>query len=127
MCHRAVTKTGNPQSRPAARMTLRYGFSCKVGDVESIDRLTPVAINETAKQEAFALIGEGYVQASQVLECPHCSTRLLLLLDPRDRAALGQSEVEKRAADYSGTMMAAQHLTSHPLDRLTVPKQNCCN
>jgi hypothetical protein len=27
-----------------------------VGDVESIDSLTPVAINETAKQEAFALI-----------------------------------------------------------------------
>ena len=66
-------------------------------------------------------------QARKMLECPHCSTRLLLLLDPRDRAALGQSEAEKRAADYFGTMIAAQHLTSHPLDRLTVPKQNCCN
>jgi hypothetical protein len=51
MCRRAVTKTGNPQSRPAVR--IRYDM---VGDVESIDSLTPVAINETAKQEAFALI-----------------------------------------------------------------------
>jgi hypothetical protein len=108
-------------------MTLRYGFPCKVGDVESGKRLTPVAVNETAKEEAFALIREGYVQAHKMLECPHCSARFFLLLDPRDRVALGCSEVEKRATDHFRTMIAAQHLTFHPLDRLTMPKQNCCN
>jgi hypothetical protein len=93
--------------------------------MESIDRLTPVAVKETAKQEAFALIREGYVQASQVLKCPHCSTRFLLLLDPQDRAAIEHSEAEERAVDYFRTMIAAQHLTSHPLDRLLMPYRIC--
>jgi hypothetical protein len=117
-----ITKTGNPQSRPAARTALRYGSSCKVGDVDSIDRLTPVAIKETAKEEAFALIRQGYVQARKMLECPHCSARFFLLLDPRDRVAPEYSEAEKRAADYFRTMIAAQHLISHPLNRLLMPR-----
>src|SRR5205823_14171862 len=117
-----VPKAENPQSRPPARTALRYGSSCKVGDVESIDRLTPVAINETAKEEAFALIREGYVQARKMLECPHCSARFFLLLDRRDRTAKGQTAVEEHATDYFRIMIAAQHLTSHPLNQLVMPR-----
>jgi hypothetical protein len=95
--------------------------------VESAERLTPVAVNETAKEEAFALIKEGYVQARKLLKCPHCSTRFLLLLDPQDRAVIEHSEAEERAVDYFRTMIAAQHLTSHAIDRLAMPKQNCCD
>jgi hypothetical protein len=102
-------------------------FFYQVGDVESIERLTPVAINETAKEEAFALIREGYVQTRKMLECPHCSARFFLLLDRRDRTAKRQSAVEEHAVNYFRIMIAAQHLTSHPLNRLAMSKQDCCH
>jgi hypothetical protein len=87
----------------------------------SVERLTPVAVKETAKQKASMLIRKGYVQAGQILSCPHCSARFLLLLDSRDRAPARRSTIENRAADYFRTMIMAQHLTNHPLDRLPMP------
>lgn len=90
--------------------------------MESEERLTPVAVKETAKHEAFLLIREGYVQAKRLLICSRCSVRFFLLLDPRDRAKTGQSLAEEQAADSFRTMIAAQHLTDHPLERLEMPR-----
>lgn len=60
-------------------------FRVKAGDVESIERLMPVAIKATAKSRAMELVRDGYVQADAVVMCPLCSLRYLLLLDMRDR------------------------------------------
>ena len=54
--------------------------------MDSVERLTPVAVKESAKFKAMALIQDGSVQADEHLLCPLCGMRFLILLDPKDRS-----------------------------------------
>ncbi|HEY1527553.1 MAG TPA: hypothetical protein VGH51_15075 [Candidatus Angelobacter sp.] len=40
--------------------------------MDSVERLTPAALKESAKLKALALISDGYVQADDNLLCPIC-------------------------------------------------------
>jgi hypothetical protein len=121
-------------SKPSAdRMTLRYGFSRKVGDVESIDRLPPVAINETTKQEAFALIGEGYVPSQPSSQMSALLNTFPFIIGPArlgSARAIGSRETRRRLFLHDDRRPAPDLTLAKPpcnVETKLLPlNDNCC-
>jgi hypothetical protein len=93
-----------------------------VGDVESVQRLTPVAVKITDKFRALTLVLDGYVQADETLSCPLCQMRFLLLLDPRDRQEHREASGDvRRAIAYLREKITQDHMNGHAQERFGMP------
>jgi hypothetical protein len=90
--------------------------------MDSVERLTPAALKESAKLKALALISDGYVQADDNLLCPICGMRFLLLLDLKDRSDHRQrrAEVHDRAVMFFEEMIKQDHAAGHPHERFAM-------
>lgn len=86
-------------------------------------RLEPVIVKQRAKQQAFALIARGYVQAPETVDCPVCSLRFLLFFDRRDRNIPGRKStaVHQEAVEYFLMKVKQDHKTGHPHDKFAMP------
>jgi hypothetical protein len=93
----------------------------KVGDVESIGRLMPVAIKATAKSRALELVHGGYVQADGVVICPLCAVRYLLLLDMRDRDDHLDGKISGRVLAFFREKITQDHGADHEHDLFVMP------
>jgi hypothetical protein len=106
-------------------MVRRFVSVCdvKVGDVESIGRLMPVAIKATAKSRAMDLIHQGYVQADVSLVCPLCALRFLLLLDRKDREQHRRpgGETSGRCLAFLREKITEDHLYYHENEMFVMP------
>ena len=90
--------------------------------MDNVERLTPVALKESAKLKALALISDGYAQADQNVLCPECGMRFLLLLDLTDRPKHRQdrTDVRDRAVMFFEEMIKQDHAAGHPHDRFVM-------
>lgn len=77
-----------------------------------------IAIKESAKTEALALVSKGYDQISQVLECPLCSVRFLLLMNSVERLATGRSQDVSSAIERCRQLIVRDDKAGHPYDCL---------
>jgi len=86
-------------------------------------RLEPVVVKQRAKQQAFALIGRGYVQAPETVDCSVCSLRFLLFFDHRDRNIQGcqSTAVHQEAVEYFLVKIKQDHKAGHPHDKFAMP------
>jgi hypothetical protein len=90
--------------------------------MDSVERLTPVAVKENATFKAMALISDGYVQGDENLLCPLCGMRFLLLLDPKDRSDHRQRAAVNRekAVAWLCEKITRDHDAGHPHERFVM-------
>ena len=91
--------------------------------MNTVRKLEPVVVKQRTKQQAFALIARGYVQAPETVDCPVCSLRFLLLFDHRDRNIPGRKSttVHQKAVDYFLRKVKQDHKAGHPHDKFAMP------
>ena len=89
----------------------------------SSEKLSPVIVEQHAKQQAFVLIHRGYVQARETVDCPVCSLRFLLLFDRKDRNIPGRmiTPVHLEAVQYFIGKVREDHESGHPHDKFAMP------
>jgi hypothetical protein len=76
-----------------------------------------IAIKETAKAGALALVSKGYDQIREAMDCPRCALRFLLLLDSND-PAVSTPQSASRAVDRFRQVIVTDHNAGHPHDCL---------
>jgi hypothetical protein len=82
----------------------------------------PLVVREYAKQKALTLIGEGYIQAREVLACPLCRTKYFFLCDARDSGrAAPVTRRHEEALLYFAEKIVASHEGGHIEDVLVLP------
>jgi hypothetical protein len=82
----------------------------------------PVVVRENAKLKALALVGEGYIQARQTLECPICSAKYLFLCDRKDSGRTQSATLRhEEAVHYFASKIQESHQNGHIEDVLVLP------
>jgi hypothetical protein len=82
----------------------------------------PVAVRESAKAKALLFINEGYIQASETMQCPQCPAKYLFLCDQRDSGRMKMAtRKHEDALLYFTDRVHQTHLTGHIEDVLVLP------
>jgi len=91
--------------------------------MDSVERLAPVAVKQSAKLKAMALVTDGYVQADEKIQCLACEVCYLLLLDPRDRVRHRHETSQQRhpSIAFFRQKITQDHDAGHPHDRFVMP------
>jgi hypothetical protein len=82
----------------------------------------PIVVRDSARQKALALIKEGFVQATETLECGLCEVKYLFLCDSKDsgrRQAITRKH--KEALHYFSAKIEESHIGGHLEDVLVLP------
>lgn len=79
-----------------------------------------IAIHEKVKDDAFALIDQGYIQSTKSIHCPLCGTKYLLLLSQTafEPGSGIREAVQTSALSYFSAKLCATHNAGHPEDGL---------
>jgi hypothetical protein len=82
----------------------------------------PVAVRESAKLKALALVNEGYIQSRKTIECPLCSAKYLFLCDSKDSGrAKSITRKHEDAMLYFTDKVRESHQRGHIEDVLVLP------
>jgi hypothetical protein len=82
----------------------------------------PVAVRESAKLKALALVNEGYIQSRKTIECPVCSAKYLFLCDRKDSGrATSITRKHEDALLYFTDKVCESHHSGHIEDVLVLP------
>src|SRR5262249_27717018 len=83
----------------------------------------PVAVRESAKLKALALVRQGYIQSTETIVCSLCPEKYLLLCDHIDsgRHLQRQSRRHDDAVRYFNNRVKECHASGHLEDLLVMP------
>jgi hypothetical protein len=82
----------------------------------------PVAVRESAKAKALLFINEGYIQASETMQCPQCQVKYLFLCDQKDSGRMKvATRKHEEALLYFTDRVHQAHSTGHIEDVLVLP------
>jgi hypothetical protein len=82
----------------------------------------PIAVRESAKLKALALVNEGYIQSRKTIECPMCSAKYLFLCDRKDSGRTKSiTRKHEDALLYFTDKVRESHQSGHIEDVLVLP------
>ena len=82
----------------------------------------PVAVRESAKAKALLFINEGYIQASETMQCSQCQVKYLVLCDQKDSGRMKvATRKHENALLYFTDRVHQAHSTEHIEDVLVLP------
>jgi hypothetical protein len=73
-----------------------------------------VAVKESIAFRADALAEQGYLPMEEPIQCPLCSERFLLMLDPRDHSLHLTGAAGKDAYAFFQELIMQDHINDHP-------------